>query len=288
MVRTMKNKPASVKQQLETLVCFAVPSDLVGVANAFVKRAGNFQAGMELLRDYLGMRQDISNTDSGRGYVATPIEFFPFLYTGDDGEMYGYVNAAPELNLPDLPMGDFFPGDSDGVRHVGNKTISAIENIISYMHFRNGFAEVDLGFLKTIGLSPSAKKSKNVRLVEGQARIRPMPSLPKGWEQVMTTDGVGVVAETSRFRPGPTKQWPLKVAIRNVLAEAEKDLSAGFTGSALYHLKEAWWRASWVVNLPEGKTLKTLKKRLIDVYEILGKDALADLSKRYLKWVKID
>jgi hypothetical protein len=278
MVRTMKNKAASVKQQLKKLVGFAVPSDLVGVANAFVKRAGNFQAGMELLGTYLGVGHDISNTDSGRGYEATPIEFFPFLYTGGDGEMYGYLNAAPELNLPDLPMGVFVPGDSVGVDHVGNTTLSAIENMISYMHHDSGFAEVDLGFLKTIGLSPSAKKAKYVRLLDGQTWVRPKPSLPKGWKHVMTTDGVGVIAETSRFRPGPTKQWSLKVSLGRFLAEAENDLTAGFAGSTLYHLKEAWLLPCWAVNQTQRRSLK---KRLIEVYEILGKDVLAQVLKRY-------
>jgi hypothetical protein len=197
----------SVEQQLAKRLGFAVPSDLVRIVEAFSKQAGSFGKGIELLQDYLGLGAGISSVDDGRGYEPTPVELFPFMYTGGDGEMYGYVDAAPELDLPDLPMADFIPGDSEGVIHIGNTTYPAIENLISYMHADDNFAEVDLAFLKDIGLHPSAKKADNVRLLDGEEYIRPKPALPKGWKQVMTSDGVGVVAEDSRFRPGPSKRW---------------------------------------------------------------------------------
>src|SRR5271165_3453397 len=129
-----------VKQRLETLVGFSVPSDLVRVVEAFSRHAGDFKKGLGILEEYLGA--GTGSMDEGRGYEATPVEFFPFMYTGGDGEMYGYVNAAPELDLPDLPMADFVPGDSEGVVHIGDTTRSAIENLISYMHADHNFAEV--------------------------------------------------------------------------------------------------------------------------------------------------
>lgn len=273
----------SSKRQLESLVGFSVPADLVQIVDAFVKRAGGFTEGMELFREYLNLGCEIASPEDGRGYEATPIEFFPFMYTGGDGEMYGYVNAAPELDLPDLPMADFVPGENSGVIHIGNTTFTAIENIISYMHAHNDFAEVDLAFLKKIELMPSAMKAGNVRLLKGERYVRPKPALPKGWKHVMTSDGVGVVTEVARFRRSRAKQWSRDDSLQDFLAAAEKDTKAGFLGSALFHLKEAWW---WKYHDIERQELADLTQRLVDVYNALGKSVLGDVLKKYFRWVK--
>jgi hypothetical protein len=272
----------SAKQQLENRLGFTVPADFVRIVDAFVERAGDFDKGLYLLEDYLGLGTGIRSADEGRGYEATPIEFFPFLYTGGDGEMYGYVNAAPELNLPDLPMGVFVPAGSAGVVHIGNTTVSAIENVISYIHAGTGFAEVDLPFLKKVGLLPTDGKADNVRLLDGEEYVRPTPSLPSGWKLAMTSDGVGVIAEDARFRPEPLKHWPSDAALANFLEDSEKDRRAGFLGSSLYHLKEAWW---WKYHALDRGELSDLTGRLIAAYKALGKTALASVMKEYFDWL---
>ena len=84
----------SARQQLENRIGFAVPADLVRIVDAFIERSGDADKGLYLLEDYLGLGTGIGSADVGRGYEATPIEFFPFLYTGGDGEMYGYVDSG--------------------------------------------------------------------------------------------------------------------------------------------------------------------------------------------------
>jgi hypothetical protein len=272
----------SLKPQLEERLGFSPPAGFVHIAEAFSKHAGSPDKGIELLENYLGLGAGIGSMDDGRGYESTPVELFPFLYTGGDGEMYGYLNAAPELDLPDLPMADFIPGDGEGVVHIGNTTALAIENLISYMHADDNFARVDRGFLRSLGLVPSAEKGANVRLLKGDEYVRPRPALPKGWMHVMTSDGVGVIAEAARIRPGPTRQWSSEEAGTNFLAEADRDLKAGFPGSALYHLKEAWWLKFYD---EDGLDRKELKQRLLDTYRDLGKLMLGDMLTRYFDWV---
>ena len=154
-------------------------------------------------------------------------------------------------------MGDFVPAGSAGVVHIGDTTVSAIENVISYIHARTGFAEIDLSFLKKVGLLPTDEKADNVRLLKGEEYVRPKPSLPSGWKLAMTSDGVGVVAEDARFRPDPLKQWPSDAALATFLAESETDRKAGFLGSSLYHLKEAWW---WRYHALDPRELSDLAK----------------------------
>lgn len=208
----------STKQKLTELIGFTPPNDLVRIVDAFTNRAGDFQQGRESLETVLNLGSGIGSCRDGRGYESTPVEFFPFMYTGGDGESYGHVISAPELKLPDWPMGGLVPGESDGVVHIGDSTTAALENIVStYMHYGDGPKPVDLAFLRQLGLSPSPDKADNVRKLEGDTYIRPCPALPDGWKLEMTSDGVGVVAEVPRFRPGKSSEWTFDTPLADFL-----------------------------------------------------------------------
>jgi hypothetical protein len=73
-----------------------------------------------------------------------------------------------------------------------------------------------------------------------------------------------------------------ETAAKTFFAEADRELKVGFAGSALYHLKEAWWMKYYDVNDLERKELK---QRLIDAYRSLGKSTLGDVLSKYFAWV---
>jgi hypothetical protein len=62
-------------------------------------------------------------------------------------------------------------------------------------------------------------------------------------------------------------------------------MKSGYAGSALCHLKEAWWMEC-PSKFDATSELKELKQRLIAVYTLLGKSALADILDRYFAWLK--
>src|SRR5262245_36378016 len=181
----------------------APPRPLVEIATKFAERGGNIAQGLELFEDTVDMRLCHCIDDR---YDTMPIEFFPILDTGGDGECFGYVVHAPELQLDDYPMASMVPGENNGVIFAGDTTPIAIENMIARMRDRpEGFDDVDLAWLATIGLRPDRATAS--RLI-GNEWVRPSPQVPDGWSHLMTSDGVGVVARASQFGPDETEPLP--------------------------------------------------------------------------------
>ena len=270
---------AMMRKALQARIGFAVPQSFVEIASKFAMRAGDIARGLDLLEDTLQLR--ICHVLEAR-YETTPIEFFPFLATGGDGHCFGYVIHAPELQLDDHPMGSIVPGENDGVVFAGDTTPDAIENMISYMGNRTeGFAEVDLYWLSTIGLQPSRAKAHQARRLMGEEYARPSPRIPADWCHLMTSDGVGVVAHESQFNGAGTGPLPRDTPPARYVAAADAQVAAGYHGSALWYLKEAWW---WTYFAPE-QDVRHIKLGLVRAYEKLGKRLLADTMTKYYTWL---
>jgi hypothetical protein len=268
-----------MREALESRTGFAVPQPLVEIATGFAQRAGDIAGGLDLLEDTLQLR--ICHFLEAR-YETTPIEFFPILATGGDGHCFGYVIHAPELQSDDWPMGSFVAGESDGVVAAGDATPGAIENIISYMRDRHdGFAGIDLAWLGSIGLEPDRAKAGQARRLTGAEHARPSPRIPAGWRHLMTSDGVGVMAREQEFNASGTAPLPRNTPLAGYLAAADAEAAAGHHGSALWYLKEAWWRGYFA---PQ-QDVAQIKLRLVRAYEKLGKVLLADTMTRYFTWL---
>jgi hypothetical protein len=65
------------------------------------------------------------------------------------------------------------------------------------------------------------------------------------------------------------------------IAAADSEAAAGHHGSALCHLKEAWWQ--WYFSPDED--VRQLKLRLVETYHNLGKTLLADAMNGYYTWL---
>src|SRR5262245_35377307 len=269
---------ATMREALESRIGFATPQGFVEIATKFAERAGDIAKGLELLEDTLQLR--ICHFLADR-YETMPIEFFPFLATGGDGHCFGYVIHAPELQLDDYPMGSMVPGENDGVVFAGDATRCAIENMISYMRPTEGFDDIDLHWLGTIGLQPNLAKPQQARLLIGNEYARPSPRIPRDWHHLMSSDGIGVVAHKSKFNEGGTKPLPRNSSAARYVAAADAEMAAGYCGSALWYLKEAWW---WAYFGPEHD-VRQIKHGLVRAYEKLGKTLLADTMNKYYTWL---
>jgi hypothetical protein len=271
---------AMIRNALQSRIGFVVPKAFAEIATKFAERAGDVGKGLELLEDTLQLR--ICHFLEDR-YETAPIEFFPFLATGGDGHCFGYVIHAPELQLDDYPMGSMVPGENDGVVFAGDATPCALENMISYM--RNpaeGFDEIDLYWLGTIGLQPNRAKVQQARRLIGEEYARPSPRIPPDWRHLMTSDGIGVVAHKSEFNGESTEPLPRDSSPARYVAAADAEMAAGYCGSALWYLKEGWW---WAYCAPEQE-VRQIKHRLVRAYEKLGKTLLADTMTKYFTWLK--
>jgi hypothetical protein len=271
---------AMMRKALESRIGFATPQVFVEIATKFAERAGDIVKGLERFEDTLQLR--ICHFLADR-YETAPIEFFPFLASGGDGHCFGYVIHAPELRLDDYPMGSMVPGENDGVVFAGDTTPCAIKNMISYMRNQTeGFDETDLHWLDTIGLQPDRAKTQQVRRLIGEEYARPSPRIPSDWRHLMTSDGIGVVAHKSKFNEEGIQPLPRNASPARYIAAADAEMATGYCGSALWYLKEAWWRAYFG---PE-QDARQIKHRLVRAYEKLGKTLLADTMTKYYTWLK--
>ena len=270
---------AMMREALLRKAGFSVPQPFVEIAAKFAEGAGNIEEGLELLEDILSL--SICHVVEDR-YETMPIEFFPFLATGGDGHCFGYVIHAPELRSKDYPMGSMVPGERDGVIFAGNRTLTAMENMISYMHsWPEGFDSIDLRWLATLGLHPDPTKAQYARWLTGTTYVRPSPPLPDGWRHVMTSDGIGVVAQVSAFSGEDAPVLPEDTSLAHYIAAADAEAAAGHYASALWHLKEAWWQ--WYFS--EDADMSQVKRRLVGTYRKLGKTLLADAMNEYYSWL---
>jgi hypothetical protein len=270
---------ATMREALFRRTGFAVPEPFAEIATRFAQRAGGIAEGLELLEHTLELR--IRHCFDDR-YETMPIEFFPLLDTGGDGHCFGYAIHAPELEPHDYPMGSMVPGESDGVIFAGDTTPAAMEYMISYMRDRpDGFADIDLAWLATIGLAPDRAKAGQVRRLAGDTWVRPSPAIPGGWRHVMTSDGIGVVAPVAKFNPNGTEPLPTDASPARYIAAADAETAAGHHGSALCYLKEAWW---WAYFSPRDE-VRQVRDRLVRAYEALGKTLLADTMGKYYTWL---
>ena len=136
---------APMREELLRRTGMALPRPFVEIATRFAERAGDVAKGLELFEHTVEMRLCHCIDDR---YETMPIELFPILDTGGDGECFGYVVHAPELQPDDYPMASMVPGENNGVIFAGDATPAAIESMIARMRGRpEGFDDVDLAWL---------------------------------------------------------------------------------------------------------------------------------------------
>jgi hypothetical protein len=270
-----------MREQTEKIVGFSLPQKLVDILAAFADRFGGPRAGMAKLAEYLGSDHFV-HVDSARDYEQTPAEFFPFLATGGGGIHYGYLVHAPELQQEDHPVIDYDPGGRY-VRYCGNTTAEGIETIISWLHADEGFADIDIPFLNSIGIFPAAEKKERAFYSNySYDDLVGLPlSMPDGWSFRMTYDGVGVLAPGELFG-ADDRSWDFASSIDDMTAEAQRCIDQGFFASALYHLRQAWW-------LKHGDSsrekLRQTRDMMVKVYRLMGRDAFARTLEEEYKWL---
>lgn len=192
---------------------------------------------------------------SGR-YPKVPPEFFPFASLGADGIYYGYVVHAPELSRINPPIGIFdpIPDQDQGVTLLGNDFEDALDKLLSEaLGFYSTDEELEIihAIAALLNLQPHPDK-QNPHYMEYRNPI--LPAIPSGWHYEPSSDGIGVLAPRDAFiENSPTceswsfdivqgKGYPVLQDIDAALQFVEELLSSNTPGSALFVLRELYWR----------------------------------------------
>jgi hypothetical protein len=212
-------------------------------------------------------------------YPQTPPELFPFATLGVNGVHYGYVIHAPELRPDDYPVGELDPMSDEGVILVGKGTFDALENLLSWqLGWDEGpaTAETIAKVSEAIGIQPEVAKANRRYGISGMG-LPVVPEIPTGWRYVSTADGVGVLAPEAAFWPGATHLVEPDAPVDHAVSQADEALAAGYPATALYFLREAFWR-HW--------TNEDLARRIsiqqAEAYSILDRHALAEIVRQCL------
>jgi hypothetical protein len=208
-------------------------------------------------------------------YPQTPPELFPIGTMGVDGVHLGYVVHAPDLEASEYPIGEICPMDSDGVIFVGGDTREALENLMSFeISYKPKESECIRLVSDALGMRPRAEKAKRRYGIDGRG-LRIEPAVPQGWKYVPSSDGIGVLAPQDTFTPGEIRILDLDESADMYLHEARRALDREFPATALYYLREGYWRF-WT---DKGKNT-TLSVPMIEAYHALGRPTLAKIVKR--------
>ncbi len=230
----------------------------------------------------------ILDDESGR-YSQTPPELFPIGCFGVDGVHYGYVIHAPELEMTDYPIGEFCPMDSDGAFLLGQNTLEAFENLISwklrYLLRSAPEGEEYLALLEMskivnrLGIYPAAEKGGRQFGPDGNGfPVRPA-SIPEGWRYEVSADGIGVLAPREVFHPEPYIVRGRSFGSENWRSCSEEMLRQGYPATALLYLKDGFWFGDRGI---PGIGTDELLERIREVYLQLNKPLLAEVVRRML------
>lgn len=202
-------------------------------------------------------------------YCGTPPELYPIGSTGCDGDHYGFLLHAPELDLDDLPYGHFCPMDSYGVILVGSTTAHGIASVMARR------------------LSYDFEPPENKKLIAEVARLcnirpeeeaKPAISIPAGWRYLPSSDGIGTLAPANLFDPQPVIEFDRYGPPTPFEEAADQAMKHGYPATALHYLREGLWFCS--VTKPYE-----LARRMVDVYMRMNRGKLAiELTHTMNRW----
>ena len=255
----------SLSQELD----FKVPTEFAD----FVRRVFEYSDGSSerCLAAFLATLGIYPNGPDAR-YSGTPPELFPVGSTGCDGDHYGFLLLAPELDLDDLPLAHYCPMDSDGVGLVGSTAIQGIASLMA-CHLSYDFI-------------PNEEKELIARVAH-MCNIHPVDephpaiSVPTGWRFLPSSDGVGTLAPADLFDLRPVLEFDQYGPLTPFLGAADDAINRGYFATALHYLREGLW-FRW----PEKPY--DLARRMVDVYHKMNRGKLAaELMRTMNGWAKL-
>lgn len=202
-------------------------------------------------------------------YRGTPPELFPVGSTGCDGDHYGFLLHAPELDLDELPYAHYCPMDSDGVILVGSTTEQGIASVMA-RHLSYDFVGPEEKELVRDIARPC-----NIRPEEEQ---NPAIPIPNGWRFLPSSDGVGTLAPAKLFAAPPVVEFDRYGPPTPFVEAADSALKEGYFATALHYLREGLWFC-WVTKPYD------LARRMVEAYDTMNREKLAiELTQTMSRW----
>lgn len=257
--------PAALQRVLAHLARQPNPDELEPWELAHRHAPWLYDLTAEVLAAGFGETIDEARAAPELSYLDTPFELAPVAWNGGDGLHYDLVVHAPELDLEDLPMASFAPGE-DGAVWLGDTTAEGLAHLM--VGARKGALEQGLedpagspawrALIDVIGVTPDLDDSRVTAGARSERFL--VPPIPAGWRYEDGPDGVGVLAPRERFGDLDFEALPGEPATFE--REARRLAAGGCPAGALSVLKNL---RSWS---PDDVSLVA---RMRDAYLALGR-----------------
>ena len=213
--------------------------------------------GFYKLASYMGF-DDVVEKDEVRGYELVPFEANLIFNTGSNGEHMGWLNLLPKSHSAQRPFICWVPLGAHIFYHgIDGKEILA--NSIEQIH-SNEYQDIDLEFLGRIGVQLGGAKKALLINYDDEVLAKIPIEIPLNYRYEITADGVGVITKKEYFSEEATHQSKDE-PFEKLRELSFKYLSENYFGSALFFLKEAYYRYYF----------KASKEQLIEILKMKEK-----------------
>ncbi|MDF1699174.1 MAG: hypothetical protein P1U56_25190 [Saprospiraceae bacterium] len=201
--------------------------------------------------------------------------------TGIDGNRKGWLNLCPEIGDFKKPFILWTPMDRE-IWYCGKDEIEIVQNVIHHGYNNTPYyADLDFEFLKSLDVNLDQANAYTYLDTEQENSLPKLPiDIPFGYQYEMTIDGVGVLTKEEYFSKIDSHQ-SRKLSTEEYIKLAQLYQDQGFFGSAMFYLKEAYFRA-YLRPISVELRLEILERKA-DLYTAMDRIAIADVVK-----IKID
>lgn len=216
----------------------------------------------------------IAHKDEVRGYDLAPFEAELVFPTGSNGEHMGWLNLCPSLPSFKKPFICWAPLGGHVFFH-GLTASEVLRNSIKYLH-EPDYDTLDLEFLDSLGVNPTVGDEILLVNYDNEPLQRIPLEIPDQYRYEITIDGVGVVAHEKFFAKNIIHESsPLSLA--QYLDLARKFMDAGAYASALFYLKEAYFRLYYNDDFDsEALTLLQMKRECYTALNMVDASLLVE------------
>lgn len=254
------------RESISEAVRFRVPSNFA----KFIGQIYDFGKGdPEVCNSALSETIGIFPCGQSAKYSSTPPELFPVGSTGCDGEHYGFVLQAPELDLDDLPFGQICPMDfgrvfvfaansEEGISKKAWDMLDCNRRMLKDNPTSDYLREIDRISKATVQYCEITPKR----------RVNCEISIPYGWKHLPSEDGIGTLAPSTWFAPKTLTKFE-KWTLKQYTSAATDETQRGYYATALHYLREGFWN-NWRTGPSD------LAKQMCDLYCLMDRQVIAE------------
>ena len=261
---------------IEKIGNFKLPDDFKQILDRFEQKFNG--EGFSQFASYIGIDW-VTDIDEVRGYELVPFEAELPFPTGSNGEHMGWLNLCPNQREFKKPFICWAPLGGHIFYH-GTEVKQILANSIFNLHSPK-YEDIDTEFLKELGIHiETANKPILVNYEDEPLNKIPL-SLPEGYQYEITSDGVGVIANSDHFSNEYTYEQS-ENSIEEYLELAKQNFDKSYFATSLFLLKEAYYK-NYYSGINRNQIFELLKLKEITYKKLQLEEAAKQVDRMLIQ-----